>query len=68
MNGVMEQSRKITLEVTRSLRPKEYSRSKHEHHLRKDDESRFIDHALPTLKNGTVKDIHAKMQTHEYER
>jgi hypothetical protein len=64
----MEQTRRIALDVTRSLRPKDFSRTKHEHQLRQNDEERFIHHALPTLKTGTVKDIHSRMQTQEYER
>lgn len=59
---------RIRLEVTRSLRPKEYTRKTLIGSLHQHDSERFYHNALSTLKNGTFSDIHLKCQLEDYER
>ncbi len=59
---------RIPLEVTKSLRPKPYQRKTILGSLHQNDEDRFYENALETLKSGTFSEIHVKCQLRDYER
>lgn len=61
-------SREVNLDHLRSMRPKEFNRTKHLATVIQDDHDRFLASAITTMKKGTLIDIHAKCQLNEYER
>ena len=63
-----ETKRTIKLECTRSLRPKEYHRETIIGTIQKNENERFLEAAVSTLKKGTFTDIHTRCQLQHYER
>jgi hypothetical protein len=56
------------IDCMKSLRPKDYTRKTILASLHQDDETRFHENAVRTLKTGTFNDIHLKCQLDKFER
>ncbi len=62
------EKRRMQIEATRSVRPKDFQRKTLVAKINQDDHDRFCESAASVVKTGTFTDIHTKMQLEDFER